>query len=216
MADTTTTNYSFTKPEVGASEDTWGGKLNDNWDDLDAVLSGIDATLQGGTPLPIDVSEGLWSISGTEVTATAAELNLLDGVTATTAELNYLDVTTLGTSESSKAVTSDANGKTKFSGALVETVHALSGTSAALDPTNGTIQTHNIAADTTYTDSLSSGESMTLTVTSASTSYAINWPTATWINNAGVGPGITNTGLLVVVLWKSGSTLYAAVSGDGT
>lgn len=44
------------------------------------------------------------------VTATTAELNILDGVTATTAELNYNDITTLGTSEASKVVTADANG----------------------------------------------------------------------------------------------------------
>ena len=50
-------------------------------------------------------------LSGTTaVTASGAEMNLLDGVTATTAELNYLDVTTVGTSEASKAVTADANG----------------------------------------------------------------------------------------------------------
>jgi hypothetical protein len=40
MADENTTNYSFTKPEVGASEDSWGDKLNANWDSVDSLLSG--------------------------------------------------------------------------------------------------------------------------------------------------------------------------------
>lgn len=41
MADGTTTNYGFTLPEVGASEDSWGAKLNQNWTDLDADLDAL-------------------------------------------------------------------------------------------------------------------------------------------------------------------------------
>ena len=82
MADTTTTHYSLTKPEVGASSSTWGTKLNTDLDSIDGLLGGDTAIAPNLTAL---------KIGGTVVTSTAAELNLLDGVTATTAELNYVD-----------------------------------------------------------------------------------------------------------------------------
>lgn len=43
------------------------------------------------------------------VTSTAAELNILDGVTSTAAELNYNDITTAGTAQASKSMVLDGS-----------------------------------------------------------------------------------------------------------
>jgi len=39
MADTFTTNLNLTKPEVGASTNTWGDKINNNLNSVDAIFS---------------------------------------------------------------------------------------------------------------------------------------------------------------------------------
>lgn len=74
MADSNTTNLNLVKPEVGASADTWGGKINQNLDDLDAVLFGSVAI----TP---NLGAG-WEVGGTAITATGAQLNFVTGVTS--------------------------------------------------------------------------------------------------------------------------------------
>ena len=71
--------------------------------DLMTVADGV-LTVAG------EVSMTTLDIGGTNVTSTAAELNILDGVTATATELNYSDTgAAVGTVVASKVVTADAN-----------------------------------------------------------------------------------------------------------
>jgi len=65
-----------------------------------------------------EVSMTTLDIGGTNVTSTAAELNILDGVTSTATELNYSDLTTLGTSAASKVLSADSNNLTKITGGV--------------------------------------------------------------------------------------------------
>ena len=71
-----------------------------------------------------DTSNGL-KLGGTLVSATAAELNIMDGVTSTAAELNYSDLATLGTSAASKVLSANANNLTTISGAVLCTEDTL-------------------------------------------------------------------------------------------
>ena len=150
----------------------------------------------------------IYGASG-EVNATTLQIGG-SSITSTAAELNYNDITTLGTSQPSKVVTADANGDVKFSNAVVETVYALTGTE--LNPNNGTAQTKTISANTTFTDGLTNGESMSLHLSGAG-SYTITWPTITWITRVGnTSPILTASDTLA--FFKISSTLYGIWIGS--
>ena len=52
MADTLTTNYSLVKPEIDGSTDTWGDKLNSNFDEIDELLKAVDDKAEASRVAP--------------------------------------------------------------------------------------------------------------------------------------------------------------------
>ena len=93
-----------------------------------------------------------------------------------------------------------------ITGSITEQVYNLTG--AEINPANGTIQYKTVSANTTFTETLISGQSVLLRLINAN-SYTITFPTITWVGV--VAPTLTAN--CAIVLWKEQSTLYGSYVG---
>ena len=107
------------------------------------------------------------------------------------------------------------NGATLNDG-YTEEVFAVTGTTPALSPTNGSIQTWTLSGNSTPTaGTWAEGQSITLMIDDGS-AYTVTWSSlsVTWKTNAGVAPTLNTTGYTVIQLWKVSTTIYGARVGD--
>jgi hypothetical protein len=99
-------------------------------------------------------------------------------------------------------------------GYIREEVFAVSGTTPALSPSNGTIQTWTLTGNSTPTQGTwTQGESMTLMINDG-TAFTVNWTSVPVVWVGGTAPTLATTGFTVIELWEVGTTIYGARVGN--
>jgi len=223
---TTTPNYSFTLPTVGAETDQWGNQLNNNWTSLDSTLKtvadsiGDDVSLTGNDYLTIsgqaitvgdvDLTEDVTGVlpvtSGGTGLAALGSANQVLAVNATADGLEFQTVSGSGTVTS--VTVSGSDGIEVDSGSPITTSGTIS-----LGINSTTLSTHlglgSLATQSSVTESQISDLGLYITASSTDTLTNKSGNISQWTNDSGYLTAETND------LSNVSGTLAIANGGTG-